>query len=34
MVMGAYVEILERPQLQCHYRALPKPPVLTVRAQV
>jgi soluble lytic murein transglycosylase-like protein len=34
MVMGAYVEILERPQLQCRYRALPKPPVLTVRAQV
>ena len=34
MVMGAYVEILERPQLQCRYRALPKPPVLSVRAQV
>src|SRR5215470_2029334 len=24
MVMGAYVEILERPQLQCRYRTLPK----------
>jgi soluble lytic murein transglycosylase-like protein len=34
MVMGAYVEILERPELQCRYRALPKPPMLTVRAQV
>jgi soluble lytic murein transglycosylase-like protein len=25
-VMGAYVEILERPELQCRYRATPKPP--------
>ena len=34
MVMGAYVEILERPQLQCRYRALPKaPPVVAVLAQ-
>ena len=34
MVMGTYVEILERPQLQCRYRALPKPRVLSVRAQI
>jgi soluble lytic murein transglycosylase-like protein len=30
MVMGAYVEVLERPELRCRYRELPKPaPVLT-----
>jgi len=35
MVMGAYVEILERPELQCRYRpAVPKAaPVLTVLAR-
>lgn len=26
MVMGAYVEVLERPELRCRYRAVPKEP--------
>jgi soluble lytic murein transglycosylase-like protein len=26
MVMGAYVEILERPELRCRFREVPKPP--------
>jgi soluble lytic murein transglycosylase-like protein len=34
-VMGAYVEILERPELQCRYRATPKqPPSLAFLAQI
>lgn len=35
-VMGAYVEILERPQLQCRYRATPKqpPPSLGLLSQI
>lgn len=33
-VMGAYVEILERPELQCRYRATPKqPPSLALLPQ-
>lgn len=31
MVMGAYVEILERPELQCRFREAPRrPPILTL----
>jgi soluble lytic murein transglycosylase-like protein len=34
-VMGAYVEILERPQLQCRYRTVtPKPPTLALIAEI
>jgi soluble lytic murein transglycosylase-like protein len=35
-VMGAYVEILERPELQCRYRPAPKqpPPSLGLLAQI
>jgi len=35
-VMGAYVEILERPELQCRYRATPKqpPPSLGLLSQI
>ena len=34
-VMGAYVEILERPELQCRYRATPKQrPSLALLAQI
>ena len=35
-VMGAYVEILERPELQCRYRPVPKqpPPSLGLLAQI
>lgn len=29
MVMGTYVEILERPELRCRFRAMPKAPVAT-----
>ena len=29
MVMGAYVEILERPELRCRFQATPKQPVVT-----
>lgn len=29
MVMGAYVEILEHPELQCRFRTAPKAPVVT-----
>jgi hypothetical protein len=36
MVMGAYVEILERPELQCRYREVPKKPapLLAVLARI
>jgi soluble lytic murein transglycosylase-like protein len=34
MVMGAYVEILERSELRCRFRAAPKPPVLALLARV
>ena len=35
-VMGAYVEILERPELQCRYRPTPKqpPPSLGLLSQI
>jgi soluble lytic murein transglycosylase-like protein len=34
-VMGAYVEILERPELKCRYQSAPKrPPVLALLAQI
>ena len=36
MVMGAYVEILEHPELRCRYREIPKKPapLLTLLAQI
>jgi soluble lytic murein transglycosylase-like protein len=35
MVMGAYVEVLERAELRCRFREVPKhPPQLTLRASV
>ncbi len=35
MVMGAYVEILEQPQLKCRFREAPKPgPLMTLLARV
>lgn len=35
MVMGAYVEVLERSELRCRFREVPKnPPQLTLRASI
>ena len=34
MVMGTYVEILERQELRCRFRAAPKPPVLALLAKI
>jgi soluble lytic murein transglycosylase-like protein len=35
MVMGAYVEVLERPELRCRFREVPKPmPQLTLQARI
>jgi hypothetical protein len=35
MVMGAYVEVLERSELRCRFREVPKtPPALTLQASI
>jgi soluble lytic murein transglycosylase-like protein len=34
MVMGTYVEILERTELKCRYQPVPKPPVMAFLARV
>jgi soluble lytic murein transglycosylase-like protein len=34
MVMGTYVEILERTDLKCRYQPAPKPPVMALLARV
>ena len=35
MVMGAYVEVLERPELRCRFREVPKsPPQLTLQTRI
>jgi soluble lytic murein transglycosylase-like protein len=34
MVMGTYVEILERTDLKCRYQPAPKPPVMAFLARV
>jgi soluble lytic murein transglycosylase-like protein len=35
MVMGAYVEVLERSELRCRFREVPKPtPQLTLQASI